>query len=1025
MAENEPALLQQYARTHDAFAFRALVEMHQNMVFAACHRVLGNRADAEDAAQNCFLKLAQAADRLKAPIGGWLHTVAVRAAIDMLRRRTVRRTHEHGAAVQARRTHVTEDAWADVQDKVDAAIITLPERLRTPIVLYFLEGWTQADVAAQLGIARQSAAKRLHRGVDALRRRLKRAGIVAPAVALTAMLSANTAEAAPVALTAALGRMALVGASGAKVAAVGGTLATLKTAVALVAAAGAGAGAVVIHHAATAPRPAPIAATAPVIPVMKKLRTPEEVLNAELTLAARAMRLAELGKLIKEQIGVRVTHHERVGVPFIPTIEPGTHKVRDVLAAITAAAPLTTEIVADGDSMVICFWPKEPDAQALAEMMKLAVSADVVERCTAARWLEKVGGRDALLQLLKMLADPDARVRRLAAAAIVPGWTDASVSPLSCTAPKGTGLALAKAIEPVAAAAPGTMRNMLHIADSLRDPAVLPALEKRLKNLEMLLKKLDVEADIPNLLYAELHRVCETIATIGGPEAEAILLAAVDRRPQMQPRVRDDWALCVLGWLGTDASIAQLRKSAEARPIAFRFSAPLAALKLSESPAIERELIRILNQPGLPEHHVRDAVLQLAKYRSPEAQTICVEKFKAMTLPEDQLILAQVPAVREMLFGELAQGGAVARRAALLLAPTPDPRLAPTLIKLLNIDAKTIRAEGLDRWAQRKSRVVGGRLVHRDNLVQWVERRAITSLARIGGPEAEKALIAVAKGRGEMASTTLLALGYSSSPEARDVLRDALENRERNALIRAVNALVKRPDPADIDFLLLHARKEQPEPAWALWKGVATIGGPRAAKELVDAAARGNVAAARALMASHDPHCVSAARDALAGNDAKLRAHLMSGSHIWGSDSALSAYYAVGIALAELRDADEKLRTERVTQLGWMQTPRGTDVLAKLLVDAEEPVALRRIAAERLASYNKPDPAALEPLRHAFEHDTDKEVKKHAERALMGWGIIPQRHGRRPRPPKDPVPKGPVDPTIPPDEREFPAPPEP
>jgi len=58
MFESETALLEQYSRTQDAVAFRELVEQHQDMVFAACHRVLGNRSDAEDAAQNCFLKLA-------------------------------------------------------------------------------------------------------------------------------------------------------------------------------------------------------------------------------------------------------------------------------------------------------------------------------------------------------------------------------------------------------------------------------------------------------------------------------------------------------------------------------------------------------------------------------------------------------------------------------------------------------------------------------------------------------------------------------------------------------------------------------------------------------------------------------------------------------------------------------------------------------------------------------------------------------------------------------------------------------
>ena len=153
MAESELALLQQYARTQDAFAFRKLVEQHQDMVFAACHRVLGNRADAEDAAQNCFLKLAQAAGRLKAPIGGWLYTVAVHGAIDMLRGENARRARERAVAKDASRTRAHQETqWADVRGEVDAAITALPERLRTPLVLYFLDARTQADVATELGM---------------------------------------------------------------------------------------------------------------------------------------------------------------------------------------------------------------------------------------------------------------------------------------------------------------------------------------------------------------------------------------------------------------------------------------------------------------------------------------------------------------------------------------------------------------------------------------------------------------------------------------------------------------------------------------------------------------------------------------------------------------------------------------------------------------------------------------------------------------------------------------------------------
>ena len=84
--DGETELLVRYRRAQDAEAFRALVEGHQDMVFAACRRILGNRADAEDAAQDCFFRLARHAEGLRPPIAGWLHTVAVRVSLDALRK---------------------------------------------------------------------------------------------------------------------------------------------------------------------------------------------------------------------------------------------------------------------------------------------------------------------------------------------------------------------------------------------------------------------------------------------------------------------------------------------------------------------------------------------------------------------------------------------------------------------------------------------------------------------------------------------------------------------------------------------------------------------------------------------------------------------------------------------------------------------------------------------------------------------------------------------------------------------------
>jgi RNA polymerase sigma factor (sigma-70 family) len=212
-AEPEAVLLARYSRDQDAEAFRSLVQLHQGMVYSACRRILGNRADAEDAAQNCFLKLARKAQELRAPLAGWLHRVAVTGSMDLLRRRRARATREARAARPV--ADAAEASWDDVKDAVDEAVAALPDELQVPLVLYFLEGRSQGDIAEELGISQPAVSQRLKKGVALLRERLRERGHLVSGAALGAMLAHNAVEAAPATLAAALGKMAMAGVRGA------------------------------------------------------------------------------------------------------------------------------------------------------------------------------------------------------------------------------------------------------------------------------------------------------------------------------------------------------------------------------------------------------------------------------------------------------------------------------------------------------------------------------------------------------------------------------------------------------------------------------------------------------------------------------------------------------------------------------------------------------------------------------------------------------------------------------------------
>ena len=75
---SDPDLLADYSATGRQEAFAQLIQRHGAMVLGACRSVLGNSADAEDAAQAVFLTLARKAASLRAhaSVAGWLHRVA-------------------------------------------------------------------------------------------------------------------------------------------------------------------------------------------------------------------------------------------------------------------------------------------------------------------------------------------------------------------------------------------------------------------------------------------------------------------------------------------------------------------------------------------------------------------------------------------------------------------------------------------------------------------------------------------------------------------------------------------------------------------------------------------------------------------------------------------------------------------------------------------------------------------------------------------------------------------------------------
>ncbi len=169
------------ARQGDELAYEALVRQHQEAIFRLAYLLLGDRSDADDVAQETFIRAFRALDRFDTarPLRPWLLQIAANLARN--RRRAIGRyfavlrrmvkadpdMFEPSAAVDARHGESLA-LWQFVRrlEQTDQEIIYLR---------YFLE-LSEADIAETLGVAPGTVKSRLHRAIGRLRGVMKQEG---------------------------------------------------------------------------------------------------------------------------------------------------------------------------------------------------------------------------------------------------------------------------------------------------------------------------------------------------------------------------------------------------------------------------------------------------------------------------------------------------------------------------------------------------------------------------------------------------------------------------------------------------------------------------------------------------------------------------------------------------------------------------------------------------------------------------------------------------------------------------------
>lgn len=203
-------LLTRYVRARDEAAWDALVQRYAALVQAVCLRVLEDRDLAQDAAQATFLVLVRKAPVLAArgtaqPLAAWLHVTAHRCALQLARAQRRRAHHEARAARDTADTPAAPglaEGVAEALPLVDAALAALPERQRSAVLLRFVQGLSQDEVAQQLGCSRDTVHTHVTRALARLREVLRRQGVAVGANAITAALMLPAAPLAPAAFAA-------------------------------------------------------------------------------------------------------------------------------------------------------------------------------------------------------------------------------------------------------------------------------------------------------------------------------------------------------------------------------------------------------------------------------------------------------------------------------------------------------------------------------------------------------------------------------------------------------------------------------------------------------------------------------------------------------------------------------------------------------------------------------------------------------------------------------------------------------
>jgi RNA polymerase sigma-70 factor (ECF subfamily) len=177
------------AAAGDLTAFQALVERHRSMVYRVAFQFAGNHHDAEDIAQEVFIKVYRSLQKFRqdAQLTSWLYRIVMNACIDFRRRQSPAGSAPFSEEAEHRLLNTPEQrpgpeahAYAgELGEVLEAEIARLPHGQRLVFVMRHHQGLKLGEIADALGLAEGTVKRQLHAAVHRLRLALTQANVTA------------------------------------------------------------------------------------------------------------------------------------------------------------------------------------------------------------------------------------------------------------------------------------------------------------------------------------------------------------------------------------------------------------------------------------------------------------------------------------------------------------------------------------------------------------------------------------------------------------------------------------------------------------------------------------------------------------------------------------------------------------------------------------------------------------------------------------------------------------------------------